>query len=630
MKLNIRVLLMFATMVAATGITNGQTYYEKREDIPEEYKWDVSDIYKTWDEWNAAVLDLEKKMDEIVALKGTLNKDADSFLKVFKLQDELGIIAGKVYRYVSMQYDVNTKDQDLAAKIQKIQVMFAKYGTATAWVNPEMLLIPQEKIEGWMKENKELEQYRFGIEDLFRQQKHVLSEDKETLLSYFNSFSGTARSTYSALSTTDINFPTITLSDNKDIKATSGNYSKVLRTNWNQEDRKKIFEAHYNTFKQNENTYASIYNAICQRDWAYAQARNYNSCLESNLDNNNIPIAVYENLIKTAKENVAPLHKYLKLRAKVLGLKEYHSYDGSLPLIKFEKTYTYEEAKKLVLASVAPLGKEYQDRVATALKWGWIDVFENAGKRPGAYSGGTYSVHPYMLLNYNETLDYVFTLAHEMGHTMHTMLAEETQPYATSGYTLFVAEVASTFNERLLLDYMLEHSTDPKERAALIMQAISNISGTFYFQTQLADFELQVHKLVENGQPITAEVLNKIMKDLYTVYNGDAVVEDDLFNSVWARISHFYAVPFYVYQYATCYASSAQIHEKIMALKGKEKEDAIQHYLNLLRSGGNNYPMEQLKIAGVDLTTSAPYVAVTKQFEELVDKLEQEVNKFKE
>lgn len=630
MKIYLRHLLIFASLFATATITSGQTYYEKREDIPEQYKWNVSDIFKSWDEWNASVSDLEKKMDEIVALKGTLNKDADSFLKVFKLQDELGIIAGKVYRYVSLQYDVNTKDQDLAAKIQKVQIMFAKYGTATAWISPEMLQIPQDKIEGWMKENKEFEQYRFGIEDLFRQQKHVLNEDKETLLSYFNSFSGTARSTYSALSTTDINFPTITLSDKSEIKATSGNYSKVLRTNWNQEDRKNIFEAHYNTYKQNENTYASIYNAICQRDWAYAQARNYNSCLEANLDNNNIPIAVYQNLIKTAKENVTPLHKYLKLRAKVLGLKEYHNYDGSLPLIKFEKNYTYEEAKKLVLASVAPLGKEYQDRVATALKGGWIDVFENAGKRPGAYSGGTYSVHPYMLLNYNETLDYVFTLAHEMGHTMHTMLAEETQPYSTSGYTLFVAEVASTFNERLLLDYMLEHSTDPKERAALIMQAISNISGTFYFQTQLADFELQVHQLVENGQPITAEVLNKIMKDLYTIYNGDAVVEDDLFNSVWARISHFYAVPFYVYQYATCYASSAQIYEKTMLLKGKEKEAAIQHYFDLLRSGGNDYPMEQLKKAGVDLTTSDPYVAVTKQFEELVNKLEIEVNKFKE
>ncbi len=622
--------LLLAAMVAGTGMVNAQTYFEKREDIPEQYKWSFSDIFKNWDEWAVALKDVETKMDEIIKLKGTLNKDADSFLKVFELQDDLGILTGKVYRYASMHYDVNTRDQEVAAKIQQIQAIFAKYGTATAWISPEMLLIPYEKIEKWISEKKELEKYRFGIEDLFRQQKHVLSEDKEKLLTYFSRFSSTAQATYTALSTSDINFPTIQLSDGKDIKATSGNYSKVLRTNWNQEDRKKIFEAHYNTYKQNENTYASIYNAICQRDWAYAQARNYKSCLEANLDNNNIPVAVYENLINAAKENVTPLHKYYKLRAKVLGLKEYHSYDGSLPLVKFEKTYPYKEAKKLVLASVEPLGKDYQARVEKALKSGWIDVFENAGKRPGAYSGRTYSVHPFMLLNYNETMDYVFTLAHEIGHTIHTMLAEETQPYATSGYTLFVAEVASTFNERLLLDYMLKHTTDPKERAALIMQAIANISGTFYFQSQLADFELQVHKLVENGQPVTAAVLNKLMEDLYKVYNGDAVTEDELFNTVWARISHFSSVPFYVYQYATCFASSAQIYDNIMKLEGKEKEAALQKYFDLLRSGGNDYPMEQLKKAGVDLSTPAPYVAVTKQFDELVNLLEIEVSKIKE
>ncbi len=622
--------LLFAAMVAGTSVANGQTYYENRSDIPEQYKWNFSDIFKSWDDWESELKTIETKMDQITKLKGTLGNNADSFLKVFELQDELGVLAGKVYRYASMHYDVNTRDQEVAAKIQKVQAIFSKYSTATAWISPEMLLIPFDKIEKWITEKKELEKYRFGIEDLFRQQKHVLSEDKEKLLTYFGRFSSTAQASYTALSTSDINFPTIQLSDGVDIKATSGNYSKILRTNWNQEDRKKIFEAHYNTYKQNENTYASIYNAICQRDWAYAQARDYKSCLEANLDNNNIPISVYENLINTAKENVSPLHKYYKLRAKVLGLKEYHSYDGSLPLVKFEKTYPYEEAKKLVLASVEPLGKDYQARVEKALKSGWIDVFENAGKRPGAYSGGTYSVHPFMLLNYNETLDYVFTLAHEIGHTIHTMLAEETQPYTTSGYTLFVAEVASTFNEKLLLDYMLKTTTDPKERAALIMQAINNISGTFYFQAQLADFELQVHKLVENGQPVTASVLNKLMEDLYKTYNGDAVTEDVLFNSVWARISHFYAVPFYVYQYATCYASSAQIYNNIMTLKGKEKEQAISKYLDLLKSGGNDYPMEQLKKAGVDLSTSAPYVAVTKQFEDLVNLLEIEVNKIKE
>lgn len=600
-----------------------------RNDIDQQYKWNLKEVFADWTEWTKALADMEKKMDEIVSLKGTLNKGPIDLLKAYQLQDELGILSGKIYSYASFSVDIDTKNQEAAANLQKIQISYAKYGTAVSWINPELLQIPLATMEKWIDGTPELKKYRFGIEDLYRQQAHVLSEDKEKLISYYSQFAGTPYSVYSDLSTADILYPKVKLSTGEELVATSGNYSRTLRLNSNQEDRKTIFEAHYNTYKQNENTYASIYNAICQRDWAQAQARNFKSCLEANLATNNIPVSVYENLINTAKANTAPLQRYIKLRAKALGLKEYHNYDGSLPLISFKKTYPYEEAKGLVLPSVAPLGTDYQKRVEKALKAGWIDVFENTGKRTGAYSGDVYGVHPFMLLNYNETMNYVFTLAHEVGHTIHTMLADETQPFATSGYTLFVAEVASTFNERLLLDYMLEKTTDPKERAALIMQAIENINGTFYFQSQLADFELQVHKYAEEGKPITAEVLNKIMKDLYKTYNGDAVVHDDLYNTVWARISHFYTVPFYVYQYATCFASSAQIYNEIKSLKGAEKEAAIARYLNLLKSGGNDYPMAQLKKAGVDLTTSKPYEAVCKQFDELVSMLEKEVDKIK-
>jgi len=628
MKQIATIIFLTAVILAKSGLLEAQTYFEDRKDIPEQYKWKLSDLYPNWEEWGRDLAILEEKMDEIVSLKGTI-KDANSLLKANELQDNLGILLIKVYRYASLSFDLNTKDKIADANLQKVKMLYANYNTATSWISPEMLQISLPTIQQWMKQNKDLEKYRFGIEDLFRLQAHVFTEDKERLISYFGPFGGTPNSIYTNLSTADINFPLVKLSDGKEIAATSGNYSRTLRQNRNQEDRKTIFEAHYNTYKQNENTYAAIYNAGCQKNWANAQARGYNSCLESNLDNNNIPIAVYENLINTAKQNTAPLQRYLKLRAKILELKEYHNYDGSLPVVEFSKTYPYEEAKELVLQSVAPLGKEYQDRVRTALKSGWIDVFENAGKRPGAYSADVYSAHPFMLLNYNETMSWVFTLAHEIGHTIHTMMANETQPYTTAGYTLFVAEVASTFNERLLLDYMLEKTQDPKERIALIMQAIENINGTFYFQSQLADFELQVHKLVENGEPITADVLNKIMNDLYATYNGDVVVHDDLFNTVWARISHFYTVPFYVYQYATSYSASAQLYDENQGLTGKEKEKKIQDYFNLLKSGGNDYPMEQLKKSGVDLSTSKPYLAVCNQFDELVSKLEKEVSKIK-
>lgn len=616
-------------LIAVGQHTSAQQKSLNRSDIDAQYKWNLKEIFADWNAWEGALASMEKKMDEIIKLKGTLNKGPKEFLKVFQLQDDLGILSNKISQYATFSVDIDTKNQEAAAKLQKVQISLSRYGTAVSWISPEMLKIPLATVQKWIAETPELKKYSFGINDLYRQQAHVLSEDKELLISYFNQFSNAPYSSYSDLSTADIIFPKIKLSNGDEIVATTGNYSRTLRNNTNQADRRAIWEAHYNTYKQNENTYASLYNSTCQRDWAYAQARNYKSCLEANLAVNNIPVSVYENLINTAKANAGPVQRYMKLRAKVLGIKDYHHYDGALPLLEFNKTYPYEEAKSLVLPSVAPLGKDYQARVEKALKAGWIDVFENTGKRTGAYSGGIYGIHPFMLLNYNETMNYVFTLAHEIGHTIHSMLADETQPYTTSNYTLFVAEVASTFNERLLLDYMLEKSTDPKERAALIMQAIENINGTFYFQSQLADFELQVHKLVEQGQPITAEVLNNVMRDLYKAYDGDAVVFDELFSTVWARISHFYTVPFYVYQYATCFASSAQIYDEIKSLKGKEKEAAIERYLTLLKSGGNDYPMEQLKKAGVDLSTPKPYQAVCKQFDELVTMLEKEVDKMK-
>ncbi|MCB0743656.1 MAG: oligoendopeptidase F, partial [Ignavibacteriae bacterium] len=310
-----------------------------------------------------------------------------------------------------------------------------------------------------------------------------------------------------------------------------------------------------------------------------------------------------------------------------LGLEKYYSYDGSISLVDSDKNYKYDDATKLVLASVKPLGNDYTSKLETALAGGWLDVYENPGKRSGAYSAGVYGVHPYMLLNYNETIDAVFTLGHELGHTMHTLLSQENQPFSTASYTIFVAEVASTFNERLLLDYFLQKTDDPKERIALIQQAIRGITGTFYFQTLLADFELQVHSMVEEGKPITANVLDGLMSDLYDVYYGDSQEKDEFLKSVWARIPHIYRSPFYVYQYATCFVSSAKIYTDMMKATGSEKDKIVENYLNLLKSGGNNYPMEQLKLAGVDLTKPETMNAVIDEFGKLVDKLEIELNR---
>ncbi|MEJ2635016.1 MAG: oligoendopeptidase F [Calditrichia bacterium] len=599
----------------------------KRDEIDAKYKWNLNDIYPDWNSWEQDFQKLEARMEGFAQLKGTLSQGPGNLLRALRLKDNLNIIGYHVYQYPKLMRDTDTRDSDVSGHYQEVQILFSKFGTTNAWFRPELLQIPWDTMKVWLDETPGLAPYRHNIEDLYRQQSHVLPEDKETLLSYFSGLRRTPNAIYSELSTSDIDFPEITLSDSQTAKITPGKYGLILATDRSQENRKEAFDALYGTYQKNENTYAAIYNAVCQDDWAIAQARNYNSTLESYLESDNVPLGVYENLVKTVKENTAPLQRYIRLRKQVLGLKEYHLYDGSISLTDLDKTYPYEEAKKWVMEAVKPLGKEYQQKLQQALQGGWIDVYENEGKRAGAYSSGVYGVHPYMLLNYNGTLRYVFTLAHELGHTMHTTFSNENQPFATSDYTIFVAEVPSTLNEKLLLDYLMKKSKDPKERISLLQQSIDNIVGTFYTQVMFADFELQAHRLVEEGKPITAKALNGIMADLVNAYYGDAITSDDLFNSFWARVHHFYGMPYYVYQYATCYASSAKIYNDMTTGTKDEQRGALERFTELLKSGGNDYPMEQLRKAGVDLNKPEPVLAVVRQLNDLVDQLEQEITK---
>jgi oligoendopeptidase F len=598
---------------------------QDREAIEDKYKWNLRDIFQDWNAWQKSMDELDCLIAEITACKGSLGGDTDSLYKVLVLNEKIEMLSYRVYYYARLGRDTDTRNQDASAKLQQVQILFAKAGTAASWVSPEILEIPWATLENWLKEER-FAPYRFGLENLFRQQLHVLDEDKEKLLSYFTQFESTPSAIYTDLSTSDIKFPTVTLSSGESVELTRANYGKLLATNRNQADRKLAFENHYQVFDANKHAYAAIYNSICQRDRAGAQARNYGSSLEAAVDHNNIPLAVYTNLVETVRANTEPLKRWERLRKKVLGLEEYHLYDGSIPIVEIDKTYPYEMATKWVQASVKPLGKSYSKKLKEALESGWLDVFPNTGKYPGAYSAGVYGVHPYMLLNYNETLDYVFSLAHELGHSLHTQLANETQPFATHDYTIFVAEVASTFNERLLLDYLLEETRDPKERIALLQQAISNLTGTFYFQTLLADYELQAHQLVETAQPVTVDALNAIIDSLLAAYYGDTVTPDDLYQVIWTRIPHLYNSPYYVYQYATCYASSAQIYKQIMDAPEKDRAKAVEHYLDLLKSGGNDYPMNQLLKAGVDLSSPEPVLAVIRQLDELVSRLEKEID----
>ncbi len=597
----------------------------ERNEIKQEYKWNLSDIYKNYSAWEKDFEKVSELKKELAGFKGQFGNEG-KLLEFFQKQEEMDKISYKLYRYPQLARDLNSSDKEAVEHLQKVQFLFAEISTELSWVNSE-LVDNRENIEKWI-EKKEFDDYRFGLKNLFRLQKHILEEKESKLLSYYSSFFSAPRSIYSEVTVTDVEWPQVTLSSGEKVDVTPANYSKILSTNRNQEDRKLMFQTFYTIYEKKKNTIAAIYNSILQKDIASQKAYNYDSFLLSHLESDNIPEEIYLNLVNTAKNNTKPLQRYLKLRKKILGLEKYYNFDGSINLIEFDKEYEYDDAKEIVLNSVAPLGKDYVEKMKKAISEGWLDVFEAKGKRTGAYSAGVYGVHPYMLLNYNKTLDSVFTLAHELGHTLHTLYSDENQPFSMADYTIFVAEVASTFNERLLLDYMLENTNDPKERIALLEQEIGNIVGTFYFQALLADYEYQAHKLAEAGEPITAEVLSKIMEDLFDKYYGDIIEKDDLIYIFWARVPHFFNSPFYVYQYATCFASSAILYEKMINSSDEsEKKQTLDKYIQLLSSGGNDFPMEQLKKAGVDLSKIETIEAVAKQFDLLLDKLEVEIGK---
>lgn len=595
-----------------------------RGDIPDRFKWRVGDIFESWAAWEAAYRQLEAGIDRYAALKGTLSEGPASLLRAFRASEELGQLAYRVWYYPSLQYDEDQRDNTINARRQQVQILFARWKQAESWFSPELLKIPLDTVRAWMDAEEPLRLYRFAIENLYRQQEHVLDEAGERLMSLASRLAASPIDAYWALSTADVKFPTVTLSTGEQITVSYPQYRAILATRREQSDREKAFTALHETYKASLNTYASLYNAVCQRDWFQARARGYRSTLEAALHGDNIPTSVVENLIETTRAGVAPLRRYHQLRRRVLGVPSYYVYDFSVPLVTFDKKYSYEDVLDWIVAASAPLGPEYQAVMRDGFSSRWIDVYENEGKRSGAYSAPVYGVHPYMLLNYTDTLDDVFTTAHEMGHSIHTVLSHVTQPFIYSDYTIFVAEVPSTLSEALLLEYMLRRSTDPAERIVLLQHAIDNIAGTFYTQVLFADYELRVHRLAEQDQPITAEILTEIYTALLRDYYGDAVDLNPLTGYTWARIPHFFNSPYYVYQYATCFASAARLAREIMAA-GPAAPATRDRFLTLLRSGGNDYPMEQLRKAGVDLSQPDTVRAVVEQLDDLVTRLEGEL-----
>lgn len=581
-------------------------------------KWDLTYLFKSLEDFEKGYQETEKIIEKLATYKGKLN-DFSNFKEFFLLQKEFEKQGLRTYQYASLLSDLNKKNTENSARLQRVQLGFVRLQQALAFEEPELISIGKEKVMSFINQDKALEEFRFPMEKLFKRQEHILDDKSESLLANFSQVQSVGRNLYSSLSVADIEGQDVMLDNNEIVTITNSNYRAFIQKSNSAEERKDIFEAVFSYYETHKNTYASIYKAVLDADLARVKARNYNSSLESYLFDNNIPTSVYLSLTKVARENTEYVKKYIALRKEFLGLEEYHTYDRFLDLAKSDKEYEYEEARNLFFNSIKHLPEHFQEKAKDVLKDGFVDVFEQPGKRTGAYSSSMPNLHPFILLNYSKTLGDVFTVAHEAGHSIHSMYAAETQPSTLQNYTIFVAEVASTFNEHNLLDYIINESKATKnEKIALLQRAIDDILATFYRQTLFAIYELEAHKLVETAQPITSDNLSKIMIDLYQEFYGMDITKEGVKQYVWAYIPHLFYTPFYVYQYATSFAASLKLYEEVK----NNTPGAFDNYINLLKSGGSEYPVDQLKKAGVDLTKEDAFKAVVNRLAELVNELE--------
>jgi oligoendopeptidase F len=598
-----------------------------RDSIPEQYKWDLSDIYPDWTAWENDCARVSAMIDTLAGMKGQASKGAESLLNVLQYSDQVGEIVNRVSLYADLNYVTSQADNDLNAKSQRADILGDRQSEATTWLQPELLQLPWETVSGWIDQTAGLAIYRYTLDNLFRLKPHTLDENGEKLLSYFNSFNNTPDAVYSGFIYSDIQYNDYVNKIGDTLLLTETQVWYQIRTNRDQEERRKMFETFYQAYHDYVDTYAAMYNSVLQCDWAQARARNYATALEASLSGNDVPTIVYENQVSTVRNGLAPLQRYHRLRKQTLGLDHYYWTDRQIPLVTREQTYEYDQIVPWVIEAMKPLGEDYALRLKDLFGNRRIDVYENDDKYTGGFQSDTYGTPQYILLNFDGTLEEVFTVAHEAGHAIHSNYSNTNQPYVNSYYTIFVAEVGSTLNEALLLDYMMQKVKTSEERIAMLQRAIENIEQTFYLQTMFADFEWQTHQLVEAGEPVTADALRAIYGKLIADYYGDTIEFESLYESYWTRIGHFFSSPYYVYKYATSFAASAQVVQGIQSKKSDVRKKALDNYLGMLKSGGSDYPMEQLRKCGVDLAKPDAIQAVVNRLDNLVTLLEAELQK---
>jgi oligoendopeptidase F len=615
-------LLTLSTSAVLLASSLAVAQQRERAQVPLRYQWNLADLYPTDDAWRAAKDRIAGEIEKLDQFRGTLASSPAALLKaldtVFGVRKEFS----RLYAYAQMKSDQDKRDATYQALSQQVQQLRAGFEAKTAWLEPEVLKIERPAIDSFLKQQPKLAQYRMYLDDIQRRKAHTLDEGAEKVIADAGLMSPGPGNIYDIFSDADFPYPTLTLSDGKSVRLDKANYTNY-RTLASRDDRRKIFAEFFGSLGKYRGTFGAAYNAQVQRDLFYTKARRYDSAVASALDGSNIPVAVYTRLVEGVNANLSTLHRYLNLRKRILGLDQLHYYDVYVPLVgSVDLEYPIEKAEKTILSAVAPLGPDYQATIEKAFGERWIDLYPTPGKRSGAYSeGATYDVHPFMLINYNGKYDDMSTLAHELGHTMQSYLSNRTQPYATADYPIFVAEVASTFNEALLIDHVLKQIKDDAMRLAILGNYLENARGTVFRQVQFAEFELRAHEIAEKGEPLTGDSLSKLYMEItkkYYAHDKGVCLIDDEMASEWAYIPHFY-MDFYVFQYATSFTASQALSEKVL---GGDKAET-QRYLAFLSAGGSKYPIELLKDAGVDMTTSEPLELTIRKMNRVMDEMEQ-------
>lgn len=590
---------------------------KQRNDIPKEYKWDIEDMYPDESQWDKDVADAVKEAEAFAKYQGKLTESAKTLAEALKDRDAIWQKLEHAFVYAAMKKDEDNRVDKYQAMDDKCGSAVAKVAASMSFFTPELLDASEEKILSYLEEEPALAQYEFLLKSALREKEHILSAAEENILAQMSEVTGATNDVFKMLNNADMTFGEVVDEDGDTVKLTHGNYIQFMESH-DREVRKAAFTNMYEAYKKLINTIATNYNYNTKTDVVSARIRKYESSLAAALSGGNIPLDVYHNLIAQVHDALPTMHKYIELRKKVLGVDELKMYDIYVPLVKLPKNVIkFEEAVEIMAKGLAPLGEEYINQVRKGVSEGWIDVYENEGKTSGAYSFGCYDSKPYVLLNYTDSLKDVFTLVHEMGHSMHSYFTRKTQPYTYGDHSIFTAEVASTVNESLLIKHLLATEKDPEMRKYLLNYYIEEFRTTLFRQTMFAEFELKAHEEIEKGGVLTAQWLSDTYNELNTLYFGPALAEDEYIKYEWARIPHFYR-GFYVYQYATGYSAATAISSKIL----EEGAEARDNYIEFLKSGSSDYPVELLKIAGVDMASPEPVKMAMETFKNLVDELE--------